>query len=68
MKILYYACTTLVLLLCLSCTHMTREESREYKERRLMYMMEKQLNHDRIVADCQKYGNCKGSYKVYNVK
>jgi hypothetical protein len=63
------ACMCLVLVLCLSCTFhkpLTREESSKIHERRIMWQLQRQLNHDRIVADCQKYGNCKNNYKIYN--
>ena len=40
----------------------------EYDEWALKYKIEQQLDHERLVRDCQLYSHCKGAYKIYNTK
>jgi len=40
--------------------------SAEYEEWTLRHKIEEQLDHERLVRDCQMYSSCKGAYKIYN--
>ncbi len=42
------------------------EKSIRMQERRIRWAIERQLNHQRIVNDCQLYNSCRGEYKIYN--
>ena len=50
---------------CVISTY-TAEERQQMQENRIRWQIEKQLDHERLVRDCQLYNSCKGSYKIYN--
>ena len=40
--------------------------SAEYDDWKLKHSLQEQLDHERLVRDCQLYNSCKGAYKIYN--
>ena len=38
----------------------------EYDDWKLKHSLQEQLDHERLVRDCQMYSSCKGVYKIYN--
>jgi len=44
----------------------SNNNSAEMEEQRIRWKIERQLDHERLVRDCQLYNSCKGAYKIYN--
>ena len=44
----------------------SNNNSAEYDDWKLKHSLQEQLDHERLVRDCQLYNSCKGSYKIYN--
>jgi len=58
----------LIALLLTGCVFNTYtvEEREQQQERRIRWAIEKQLDYERLVRDCQLYNSCRGAYKIYN--
>ena len=38
----------------------------ERDQQRIMWQVERKLDHERIVNDCIMYNTCRGNYAIYN--